>query len=89
MSKSAPRVLTLAIYAAALAIVPMVTSAKAATNGSEEEKGKRTIQTSPGSSDPGSAGRASANCSRGIDCKQWPPRIYDDPDRKSGGGGGM
>ena len=86
MSKSATRVLTLAIYAAALVIVPMVTSAKAATNGSEEEKGKKTIQTSPGSSDPG---RASANCSRGIDCKTWPPRIFDDPDRKSGGGGGM
>ena len=89
MRKSATRLLTLAIYATALVMVPLVTSAKAATNGSEEKKAKKTIQTSPGSSDPGSADRASANCSRGIDCKTWPPRIYDDPDRKSGGGGGM
>jgi hypothetical protein len=88
MSKSASRLLTLAIYATALVMVPMVTSAKAAANNSEEEKAKK-IQRSPGFSDPKSAGRAAATCSRGIDCEKWPPPIYDDPDRKAGGAGGM
>jgi hypothetical protein len=89
MSKSATRLLTLAIYATAVVMVPLVTSVKAATNSSAEEKVKKKIQTSPGGGDPRSAGRASAICSRGIDCERWPPSIYDDPDRKAGGGGGM
>jgi hypothetical protein len=89
MSKSATWLLTLAIYATALVIVPMVTSAKAATNSSEEEKAKKKVQTSPGFSDPRSDGRAGATCSRGIDCEKWPPPITDDPDRKAGGAGGM
>jgi hypothetical protein len=89
MSKSATRLLTLAIYATALVVVPLITPAKAATISSEEEKAKKKIQTSPGFSDPRSAaGQAGALCSRGIDCGKWPPPIYDDPDRKGGGGGG-
>jgi hypothetical protein len=78
MSKSAIRLLTLAISATALLAVPMVTSAKAATNGSGEiEKNKKKIQRSAGTSDPRSSRPA------------WPPPMYDDFDRKNGGGGGM
>jgi hypothetical protein len=88
MRKSATRFLTLAIYAAALVVVPMVPSAKAATIGSDKEKAKK-IQTSPSSSDPKSTDRASATCFRAIDCATWPPRINDDPDRKAAGAGGM
>jgi hypothetical protein len=88
MRKPATRFLTLAIYAAALVTAPMVTSAKAATNGNGQERVKK-IQTSPGSGDPRSTDRASATCFRGIDCETWPPRIIDDPDRKAGGAGGM
>jgi hypothetical protein len=88
MRKSATRFLTLAVYAAALVMVPMITTAEAATNGNDENKAKR-VQTSPDSSDPRSADRAGKICSRGIDCETWPPRINDDPDRKAGGAGGM
>jgi hypothetical protein len=89
MSKSATRLLTFAIYATTLVMVPMATPVKAATNSSEEEKAKKKIQTNSGFSDPRSVGRAGASCSRSIDCEKWPPPISDDPDRKSGGGGGM
>lgn len=88
MRKSAARCLTFAIYAAALATVPVVTSSKAATNDSDKEKAKK-IQTNPSSSDPRSTDRASSTCFRAIDCATWPPRINDDPDRKAGGAGGM
>lgn len=57
MSKSATRLLTLAIFATGLVAVPMITPAKAATISSEEEKAKKKIQTSPGFSDPRSGGR--------------------------------
>jgi hypothetical protein len=78
MSKSAIRLLTLAIYATALVVVPMVAPAKAATNGSGEiEKNKKKIQRSLGVSEPRSSNPA------------WPPPMYDDFDRKNGGGGGM
>jgi len=76
MSRYAIRLLTLAICATALLVVPMVTLAKAATNGSGEiEKNKK--KKSPGTSDPRSSSPA------------WPPPMYDDFDRKNGGGGGM
>ena len=88
MSDSATRFLTLAVCATALMIVPMVTSAKAATNGNEQGKARK-IQPSPASNDPKSTDRTSATCVRAIDCATWPPRIDDDPDRKAGGGGGM
>jgi hypothetical protein len=78
MRKSAIRLLTLTIYATALVAVPVVTSAKAAANGSAElEKNKKKIQKSAGISEPRASNPA------------WPPPMYDDPDRKAGGGGGM
>jgi len=78
MSKSAIGLLTLALCATALVVVPMVTPAKAATNGSGEiEKNKKKIQKSLGAGDPRSSNPA------------WPPPMYDDFDRKNGGGGGM
>jgi hypothetical protein len=68
----------------------MITPAKAATISSEEEKAKKKIQTSPRLSDPRSAaGQADVVCSRSFDCGKWPPPMYDDPDRKAGGAGGM
>jgi len=88
MRESATRFLTLAVCAAALMIGPMVTSAKAATNGNEQGKVKK-IQPSPGFNDPRSTDRTSATCFRAIDCATWPPRIDDDPDRKAAGSGGM
>jgi hypothetical protein len=78
MSKSATGLLTLAICATALVVVPMATPAKAATNGSGEiERNKKKIQKSLGAGDPRSSNPA------------WPPPMYDDFDRKNGGGGGM
>ena len=88
MRDSATRFLTLVVCAAALMIVPMVTSAKAATSGNEQVKVKK-IQPSPGPNDPRSTDRTSATCFRAIDCATWPPRIDGDPDRKAGGGGSM
>ena len=77
MSRSAIRLLTLAIYATALVVVPMVAPAKAATDGREKIEKNRKIQKSPGISNPRSSSPA------------WPPPMYDDPDRKVSGGGGM
>ena len=78
MSKSAVGLLTLALYATALVVAPMVTPAKAATNGSGEiGKNKKKVQKSLGVGDPRSSNPA------------WPPPMYDDFDRKNGGGGGM
>ena len=78
MSKSAIRLLTLALCATALMVVPMVTPAKAATNGGGEiEKNKKKVQKSLGVGDPRTSSPA------------WPPPMYDDFDRKNGGGGGM
>ena len=78
MSRYAIRLLTLAICATALLVVPMVTLAKAATNGSGEiGKNKKKVQKSLGVGDPRSSNPA------------WPPPMYDDFDRKNGGGGGM
>jgi hypothetical protein len=59
MGKFAIGLLTLAVYATALAVVPMVTPAAAATNGSRQiKKHKQKIRNSPGFSDPWSAGQA-------------------------------
>ena len=78
MSKSAVRLLMLAIYATALVVVPMATPAKAATSSREEiAKNRKKLPKSAGISDS----RPSIPA--------WPPPIYDDFDRKNGGGGGM
>lgn len=75
MNRPAMRFLTLSICAIALAMVPIATSVKAAPNSSREiEKDKKKIQKSAGTTDPKSSSPA------------WPPPIYDDPDRKNGGG---
>jgi hypothetical protein len=59
MSLPATRVLTIIMCATAIALFPVATPAEAATNSSKHlKKHKRTIQTSPGLSDPWSAGRA-------------------------------
>jgi hypothetical protein len=99
MSKFAIRVLTLAIYAAPLMVVPMVTPAKAgASSGKHLKKHKRNVRSGPGFGDPWSAGRARPvivpsspsgpvcpGNARGIDCRTWPPPMEDDPDRKAPG----
>ena len=92
MSKFAIRLLTLATYATALVVVPMVTPAKAETTGGRHiKKHKMKIYyRSPGFGDPWSAGKAwSAQAgwvcpgiSRSFDCKSWPPPFDDDPDRR-------
>lgn len=102
MSKFAIRVLTLAIYATPLMVVPMVTPAEAVASGGKHiKKHKRNIHSSPGFGDPWSAGQArpviipssqsGGACpgnARGIDCRTWPPPMYDDPDRKVSGSDG-
>jgi hypothetical protein len=50
---------------------------KAGTSSSVEIEKNKKIQNSPGVRDPSSSSPA------------WPPPMYDDPDRKTSGGGGM
>ena len=77
MSKFAIRLLTLAMYATALVVVPLVTPAKAATNSSTEiKKKKKVAHRSPGIAN-----------TRSPSANPFPP-MNDDPDRKAGGGGG-
>jgi hypothetical protein len=74
MSRFAMRLLTLAMYATALAAVPMVTPVKAATaSGKEIKKHKKRIHNSASIAAPKSS-------------SPFPP-MYDDPDRKAAGGG--
>jgi hypothetical protein len=99
MSKFAIRLLTLAAYATTLAVVPMVTPAKAETSSSKHLK-KYKKQKSPGIGDPRSPGQAGSftrpssqidvcpGNARGIDCKTWPPPMYEDPDRRNGSADG-
>lgn len=75
MRKFAIRLLTLAMYATPLAVVPMVTPVKAATNSSKEVKKKKKITQMS----PGIRNRRPDN--------PFPP-MDEDPDRKAGGGGG-
>jgi hypothetical protein len=104
MSKFAIRLLTLAMYATSLAVVPMVTPAKAETNGSKHTKKqhRKKIQGSPNiRDDPWSArpawpvtrpsGQVGAGCpglARSFECRTWPPPFDDDPDRKASGSDG-
>ena len=102
MSKFAIRLLSLAIYAAPLPVIPMITPAQAETSSIKHTKTqhRKNIQWSPRFSDPRSANawivtgpssQAGPVCpgnARGIDCKIWPPPIDEDPDRKRAGGGG-
>jgi len=99
MSKFAIRLLTLAMYATWLAVVPMVTPAKAETNGSKylKKQHRKKIQGSPYiRDDPWSArpawpvtrpsSQVGAGCpglARSFECRTWPPPFDDDPDRKA------
>ena len=102
MSKIAIRLLTLAKYATAPAMVPMVTPSKAEISSSKEmKKHKKRIQRSTRFSDPWSAGQARPvsrpssqaggvclGIARSFECGTWPPPMYDDPDRKVSGSDG-
>ena len=100
MSKFAIRLLTLAMYATAPVVVPMVTPAKAETSSSKPMK-KHKKQRSPGFRDPWSGGQAwpvarpssqrgdvCPGNARSFECGTWPPPMYDDPDRKVSGSDG-
>jgi hypothetical protein len=98
MRKSATRLLTLSIGATALVLVPFIAPAKAATNARAEEKTQENIHfsdpRSPGQArsvarPPSQTGGVCTGAARSYDCKQWPPSIDEDPDRKAGSGGGM
>jgi hypothetical protein len=98
MAKSTTRLLTLSTGAIALVLIPIIAPAKAATTAREEEKIQENIHLSDGRSSgqarpvtrPSSqAGEACPGAARSFDCKQWPPSINEDPDRKAGGAGGM
>jgi hypothetical protein len=76
MSKFAIRLLTLALYATALVVIPMVTPAKAATNSSKQIKKKMTHRN------PGIANTRSPSAS------PFTSNMYEDFDRRNAGGGG-
>jgi hypothetical protein len=100
MSKFATGLLALAMYAASLPVIAMITPVQAETSGSGHIQ-KHKKHWRPRVSEPWYAGQAQAfvppysqagpvcpGIARGIDCRVWPPPIEDDPDRKRGGGGG-
>ena len=93
MSKLAIRLLTLALCTTALALVPAVTPAKAATSSSghvqKHKKHWRARVSEPwsvGQAPPvlpySQAGPICPGISRGIDCRIFPPPIDVDPDRR-------
>jgi hypothetical protein len=96
MSKLAIRLLTLAISATALVLVPTVAPAKAETSSGRHVK-KHKKQKSHGFIAPRPARQAwpasrsssqpDAACSRGFECAKWPPPMYEDPQRNPDGGG--
>jgi hypothetical protein len=98
MSKFAIGLLTLAMYATALVVVPMVTPVEAATNSKHTRKHQRTAQRRPVIIDSWAAGQARPvirpsgqvcpGLARSFDCKIWPPPIEDDPDRRVSGSDG-
>jgi hypothetical protein len=98
MAKSTTRLLTLSTGAIALVLIPLIAPAKAATNDQEEGKTQENIhfsdhrssgQARPVARPSSQAGEPCAGGARSFDCKQWPPSINEDPDRKAGGAGGM
>ena len=97
MSKSSIQLLTLAICATALVVVPTVTPAKAGTRSSRHIKKHRIRPVFIGSPSVDQArpagpvyqpGEACPGNRRAIDCKIWPPPMYEDPDRKTGSSDG-
>jgi len=91
MSRFAIRLLTLAVYATALALVPTVTSAKAETSRSKHlKKHQKHIRWSAGqpwsvARPPSQAGGICPGMGRSFDCRVWPPPFDEDPDRKVSG----
>ncbi len=98
MNKFAIGLLTLAMYTTALAVVPMVTPAKAATSSGKHMKHKRKIHKHTGFGGSWSAGQpwpvtrpsshAGGVCpgiARSFECGTWPPPFDEDPDRKVSG----
>jgi hypothetical protein len=101
MSKFATRLLILAMCAVSLALVPIVTPAKAEASHSKHIKKHKKIRRGPAISDPWSAGYAWPNnqawpgnrpssqpshtCFRAFECAKWPPPFDEDPDRKASG----
>jgi hypothetical protein len=69
MNKTAIRLLVLAMFATAAAVVPTLGPAKAATDGSTKKKHKRVTPA-------GSEAQAPRTSS------QYPPNMADDPNRK-------
>jgi hypothetical protein len=92
MSKLAIRLLTLAMFATALVVVPMVTPAKAETGSRHKHKTRFIDHRSAGPAWPVTGPTSQADVcpglARAIDCKTWPPPMYDDPDRKGGSADG-
>jgi hypothetical protein len=98
MSKLAIRLLTLAISATALVLVPTVTPANAETSSGRHIKKHKK---SHGFSVPRSAGQpwpvtrpasqpgpVCPGNGRSFDCRVWPPPFDEDPDRKVSGSDG-
>jgi len=94
MSKPAIRLLTFALCTTALALVPVVTPAKAATSSSGHVQ-KHKKHWHPRVGEPWYVGQAQPplppyvppgpicpGLSRGIDCRIFPPPIDVDPDRR-------
>src|SRR6516164_8904120 len=90
MSKFAIRLLSLAMYATSLPVIPMTTPAQAETSSTKhiKKQHRKNFQRSPGFSDPRSADQAwtvtgpssqagpvCPGLSRGIDCRIFPPPI--------------
>jgi hypothetical protein len=70
------RLLALGISAAALTVIPLISPVKAATGDSQEKVNKKIHRSA------GAGERKSPD-------PTWPPPMYDDFDRRNGGGGGM
>jgi hypothetical protein len=94
MRRSAIRLLTLAGYAAAVAMVPVVIAGEGEASSRHHRKHHRPMY--PGWYDPWAAerirpvvpqypGPVCPGNARGIDCKVWPPPMDEDPDRKQSG----
>ena len=89
MRKFAIGLLTLAMYAASLPVIAMITPAKAETKKHWRPREPWHVGQAQAFVPPYSqAGPICPGNARGIDCRVWPPPIEDDPDRKRAGGGG-
>jgi hypothetical protein len=102
MRPSATRLLTLAICATAVVVIPMITASKsdASSRHIRQHHQRHHFGLNNGLHDswasgeirpvarPSLGGDVCPGNGRGIDCKIWPPPMYDDPDRKISGSDG-